>query len=87
MATWFGETLPERLVALEARVGDNGFAVGESTSLADITIYGFVTQFFDNVEGARKAAETAPRIHKIVERVGDMPSIQGWLESRPETPF
>ena len=91
MATWFEKTLPERLGALDAIVAsqdDGKFAVGGARSLADITLYCFVTQFFDNAEGARKAAEAAaPRIHRVVGAVEETPEVQSWIAARPDTPF
>ena len=88
MGVWFGETLPARLAALEARVGGGGCAVGGRLSLADIVLFSFVTQFFDNADGARQAASSsAPRIHAVVEKVASMPAIRDWLSSRPDTAF
>ena len=87
MKAWFDTILPERLQALQARLGENGYAVGTQTSLADIAVYTFVTQFFDDTVSSRKAAAAAPKVHAIVERVGALPQVRAWLASRPETPF
>ena len=86
MKTWFSETLVSRLQALDYLVGSD-FSVGKKTSLADITLYGFITQFFTDTEGASRACESAPNIKSVVARVGEIKSVQKWLSERPETPF
>lgn len=86
MEVWFTTTLPERLQSLEPLVGLN-YSVGESVSLADVTLYSFLTQFFDNTEGARKALENCPHLKSVVDNVGNLESIDNWLKTRPETPF
>lgn len=86
MTKWFKETLPSKLQALDHIVGEN-FAVGARTSVADVTLFAFITQFFDNVEGAKAACAEAPHITSVVENVGNLSSIQKWLATRPETPF
>ena len=86
MNSWFTETLPTKLGALEITVG-NGFSVGERLSLADITIYSFITQFFDNTEGALAATVNTPNIRSVVELVGNLTTVQEWLTKRPDTPF
>ena len=53
-----------------------------------LVLYCFVTQFFDNAEGARKAAESAaPRIHRVVGSVESLPEVRTWIAERPETAF
>ena len=86
MTKWFDETLPAKLQALDHIVGQN-FAVGGRTSVADVTLFAFITQFFDNVEGAKVACTQAPHITSVVENVGNLASVKKWLTERPETPF
>ena len=86
MTKWFTETLSERLQALDVIVSKD-FAVGESTSLADVTLYTFLTQFFDDVKRTRNAMEQTINIRSIVERVGDIKEVQEWRAKRPVTEF
>lgn len=86
MEVWFTTTLPERLQSLEPLVGLN-YSVGNRVTLADVTLYSFLTQFFDNTEGARKALEHCPRLKSIVDSVGNERGVQDWLNTRPDTPF
>ncbi len=86
MNTWFNETLPDKLKSLDQIVGIN-IAVGSQTSLADVTLFTFITQFFDNVEGANKACEEAPNIQSVVTQVGSLESVKEWIQKRPKTDF
>ena len=89
MSTWFSTTLPKRLAALDAIIApDSDFAVGGQLSLADLTLFGFVTQFFDDAKASRQAAaSSAPRIHRVVSAVDALPAVRAWIERRPDTPF
>lgn len=86
MKKWFKETLPARLASLEHLV-DKIYAVGHRLSLADIVLFSFLTQFFDNVEDTREAYETTTNIRSVVELVGNINTIKRWLEKRPKTAF
>jgi glutathione S-transferase len=86
MTKWFNETLPSKLEALNHIVGDR-FAVGGKTSLADITLFTFLTQFFDNVDAARSATDRALRIRQVVDGVAGLSSVQKWISTRPTTGF
>ena len=66
---------------------NNKFSIGNKTSLADIVIYSFITQFFDNVDGAYNATETTPNIRSIIDNVASNENIKTWLKDRPETSF
>ena len=87
MRLWFNETLPSRLVVFQEILGENGYAVGGRTSLADIILYSFLTQFFDNKEGARNSYTNCLKIRDILENVGNNENIRNWLENRPESSF
>jgi prostaglandin-H2 D-isomerase / glutathione transferase len=99
MAKWFGETLPEKLKAFDEiltknvdfqNVSENEshvYAVGHKLSLADIVIYSFLVDFFDNKPGVTKAYENCLKLKDIVGSVGDNPRIQNWVNNRPETAF
>jgi prostaglandin-H2 D-isomerase / glutathione transferase len=88
METWFVETLPKNLEKLDVLLtGEVGCSVGNTLSLADITIYSFLTDFFDNKEGAKNAYSSSEKIKQIIENVANNEKIIAWKQSRPETPF
>ena len=82
---WFEETLPEKLGLLDVIV--QPLVEGATPNLAHVTLYNFLAQFFDNVDGATEAMSGTTNIKTVVERVGQHPGILAWLTSRPETPF
>ena len=103
---FFGETLPERLVAFNKIVAvtvtssqcseenvfnftgsEQLYAVGNKLSLADIVIYAFLVEFFDDKELAQKAYETCDKLKAVVNTVSNVEGIKKWLETRPQTPF
>ena len=86
MTKWFTETLPERLKALDFIVGRE-WAVGDKMSLADVVLYSFGTQFFDDVERTKEAFHKTEKIWKLVAQIEELPQIQSWLKRRPETDF
>jgi len=87
MQKWFGETLVGKLGEFEKLLGDGGYAVGDSLSLADLVIYSFLVDFFDDKEGIAFSMRSCAKLKKLVELVGSNGRISGWRESRPSTPF
>jgi len=88
MNEWFTVTLVERLSLLENQlVGEDGFCVGNMMSLADVVLFTFVTEFFDNKEASYNATLATPKIRSVIDRVAKEESVLGWLESRPKTSF
>ena len=102
MNEWFTMTLVERLELLENLLGSCccntstcepteklgcGYSVGDRISLADVVLYCFITQFFDNKEASYNATLAAPRLRKIVDTVGKNEKVVTWLETRPKTDF
>jgi prostaglandin-H2 D-isomerase / glutathione transferase len=87
MNKWFTETLVERLTLLENQLGTNGFSVGDCTSLSDVSLFSFITQFFDNKEASYNATLATPNLRLIVERVSKLEAVTTWLETRPKTEF
>lgn len=87
MTEWFTVTLVERLTLLENLLGNEGFSVGSSTSLSDIVLYSFITNFFDNKEASLNATLATPSLRKIVDRVHSLPGMVEWLDKRPKTNF
>lgn len=87
MKEWFEVTLVEKLELLEHILGDSGHSVGARLSLADVVLYSFITQFFDNKEGALNATNSTPKLRKIVDSVSQNENLKVWLETRPATVF
>jgi len=87
MNEWFNKTLVERFLLLEHILGEEGHCVGNRLSLADVVLYSFITQFFDNKEGALNATNSAPKLRKIIDTVSGNDNLNKWLERRPNTCF
>ena len=68
MVEWFTVTLVDKLKLLENQLSDD-FCVGSRTSLADIVLFTFITQFFDNKEASLNATLATPKINKIVNNI------------------
>jgi glutathione S-transferase len=99
---FFSETLPERLTAFDKIVADTAcndesifnftgseqlYAVGNKLSLADIVIYAFLVEFFDDKEMAQKSYDKCDILKAVVNTVSNIEGIKKWLLERPETPF
>tara|TARA_B110000967_G_C18861001_1_gene549925 strand:- start:774 stop:1439 length:666 start_codon:yes stop_codon:yes gene_type:complete len=86
---WFNETLLEKLELLENILCNEHehFSVGTRISLADVVLYAFITQFFDDKEVVLKSTKNSPKLRKIVEYVGSLDQIKSWIKRRPETNF
>jgi glutathione S-transferase len=86
---WFSETLVEKLELLENILSKEkeGYSVGVKTSLADVVLFSFITQFFDDKESALNALTTTPKLKAIVDNVNNLESVKKWLSTRPDTPF
>jgi glutathione S-transferase len=93
---YFSETLPPALCALDYIIksrqspdttSEETFVVGKKISLADIVIFLFLTDFFDNKQLARNAYENCDVLKKIITNVGNLDTVKNWLLNRPETPF
>ncbi len=87
MQKWFGETLVGKLSDFEKLLGDSGYAIGSSLTLADFVIYSFLVDFFDDKEGIAFSMRSCPKLQKLVETVGVNEKLSAWRESRPNTPF
>ena len=88
MKEWFTVTLVERLSLLENQlVGDSGFSVGNTTSLSDVVLFTFVTEFFDNKEASLNATLASPKVRAVVDRLSSDEKIVKWLTNRPKTSF
>ena len=91
MKKWFDEgELTEWLIKLEKSLPpsqEDGYAVGSSTSYADICIWNLICDYFDNKEGIAKSAKPCERLCKIAEKVGELDPVKSWLSERPQTMF
>ena len=58
------------------------FAVGNKLSLADLVIYSFLVDFFDNKEAVATACNNCMVLKNIVKNVGKNPEIKKWVENR-----
>ena len=87
MVEWFTVTLVEKLTLLEGILGENGFSVGSKLSLADVVLFAFITQFFDNKEASYNATLATPRLKAIVDSVQSNEKVIEWLEKGPKTVF
>ena len=90
---WFNETLVEKLdlleniVGLDMDLGDVLYSVGNKLSLADVVIFAFTTQFFDDKVSARNAMRNSPKLKTIVDTLDTNSKIMNWIEKRPDTSF
>ena len=88
MNKWFNELLVNKLEVFDSIVSNkgsdmSGYAVGGKLSLADVSIYTFLVEYFDNTEGVLKAYENCPKLKAIVKTVGENKKIKKWIETRP----
>ena len=95
---WFTETLAgclrsfNNLLALgiyedKGLDTDDVYSVGERLSLADVVIYAFLVDFFDDKVAIKNAYASCRSLNAIVRTVGNIEGIQKWMSERPETPF
>jgi glutathione S-transferase len=95
---WFTETLVERLGAFnnllalgvypdKGRDDDDVYAVGNRLSLADIVIYSFLVDFFDDKAAIKKSYASYRTLNAIVRTVDNNEGIKKWMAERPDTPF
>jgi len=100
LSEWFNKTLPEKLMAFDKLLFGNmdfqnmitppynrQFAVGNKLSLADIVIYSFLKNFFDNKEAVVTACNNCIVLKNIVKSVSENQKIKDWVENQESTPF
>lgn len=74
--------------AIQETSNAKGCAVGGSISLADLTIFGLLSDGFPVYkEATLKAAENCPSLLDIVSAVESNPKVAAWLKTRPESNF
>lgn len=89
---FFAEGLPEWVAKTEKSIppGDGPFLVGGKISYADLAWYMFLASpkgFFDNVEGAKAAFQSSPKMKAAMEAVGENPELKAWIAERPDSMF
>ena len=62
-----------------------GPLVGKSLSLADVSLFILVSEYFDNKQGAKEALKGCPRLTAAVDAVAAHPNIVNYLAARPIT--
>jgi glutathione S-transferase len=88
MDNWFNILLVKKLQDFNNIISNNGennsgFSVGDKLSLADISIYVFLVEFFDNKEGVLLAYQNCEKLKNIVKTVENDTNIADWLKNRP----
>lgn len=89
---WIKEELSLKLDTLLGLLPDkqsifnNEFLFENKLSLADISIYHFVTHFFDNKEDSLEAAKKSG-LQPLLNKLNENPNLKNWLETRPKSNF
>merc|ERR1712130_696619 len=75
-------TVPTALGQLETKLTSRGgqFFVGNNFSWADLHTFMYVSDLPD-----KSVLKNFPKIGNLVERVGNIPNIKNWVETRPVT--
>ena len=88
---WFNETLKEKLQKFDNLLTINEthsqFSIGNKLSLADVSIYSFLVEYFDDKEGVLEALKDCKKLKMIIETVKTNKKIKFWLDNRPVSPF
>jgi glutathione S-transferase len=92
--TYFVDYLPNVLLSINNIIKSRNndvdsvhYVIGNQLSLADVTLFLFLTDFFGNNDLVTKAYKNLEVLNSIVENIGNINSIKKWLEVRPVTPF
>merc|ERR1711976_370837 len=76
------KTFPTALQQLEQRLTERGgqFLVGNRFTWADLHLFYFLSKDFI----CPTVVASYPKLSNLVKRVGEMPNIKKWMETRPE---
>ena len=84
---WFSETLPSKLLDFENLLNENKYNLTNDLNLADISIYSFLCEYFDNKEGVVNSYKDCRLLTGIVKKVTENKRIASWVKDRPLTGF
>ena len=84
---WFSETLPSKLLEFETLLNDNKYSVTDDLTLADISIYSFLCEYFDDKDSVLNSYKDCEMLKTIVKNVSDNKRINNWVKNRPKTGF
>lgn len=95
LTKWFsGGEFSEWLSKLERSVvqagGHQNCAVGDTLSLADLSIWHLLRDYFSSYDSEVRSAEkkaNCPKLSRIANKVGELSVIRNWLLCRPHTHF
>eukprot|EP00091_Calanus_sinicus_P002668 TRINITY_DN12764_c0_g1_i2.p1 TRINITY_DN12764_c0_g1~~TRINITY_DN12764_c0_g1_i2.p1 ORF type:complete len:242 (+),score=31.39 TRINITY_DN12764_c0_g1_i2:44-727(+) len=78
------ETIPTVLANIEKRLTSRGgqFLVGNTLTWADIQTFFFCSELCD-----QDVLKNVPAVANLVARIGTLPNIKAWVETRPSNPF
>jgi len=81
---FFATTMPVFMQKIDTAVGPSKRAplVGSSLSLADLTLYVMLHDFFDNKQGALASISQCPRLLASVKAVGEEPKIAEYRKGK-----
>lgn len=87
---WFATDLGDHLVLLEKSLPatrTDGHAVGSAVSYADVAIWSFLVDYFDEKSATATALEKCEGLKAIVTAVSELGNMKAWLAVRPVTAF
>ena len=78
--------MPDFMKKLDKAVGfvgkGDGPLVGSSLSLADVTLFVFIIDFFDDKESAKASLTDCPRLLASIKATGENPSIMKYRANK-----
>lgn len=82
LTTYFSETFPQYIAYAEnfIKASSSGWCVGSKISQADITLFHFLTAYFD--ASVDIATKLPPGVATLVGKVGANPGIAKWVAGR-----
>ena len=84
---FFGDDLPTKLQALEKTLAPaDKWVIGNSASLADITLFSLV-EFFDDKSKIVEILGSNPKLFASYQNFSTLPQITEWVNNRPATLF
>ena len=87
---FFASDLGDLLVLLEKSLPATrkpGYAVGSATSYADVSLWCFAVEHFDDSAAVTAAMEKCEGLKTIVATVAELPNLKAWLAVRPASAF